>query len=97
MADFGYANVIARSSYVNRVDSDECIGCGACVDACQFNAIVVNEVAVISEEKCVGCGVCIPTCPVDALQLFKRPAEEIKPPPKTEADWAKLRSVSRSN
>jgi ferredoxin len=96
MAEFGFANVIARSSYVNQVDSEACIACGACEEACQFDAIVVEDVAVILEEKCVGCGVCIQTCPVDALQLVKRPADEVKPPPKTEQDWGEIRVKSRS-
>ncbi len=42
MVDLGLANVIARSAFVNQVDEDVCIGCGACVEKCQFGALSVD-------------------------------------------------------
>ncbi len=48
--------------------NDECIACGACQSACEFDAIVEGEAKyTIDAEKCTDCGACIPTCPVEAI------------------------------
>ena len=42
-----------------------CVACGACMNACRFGAIGMNEygVAEVDEEKCIGCGACENLCP----------------------------------
>jgi ferredoxin len=52
-----------------RVDTQRCTACGACVHACFFNAITVDEEgkAAIDEARCSGCGCCYHVCPVDAV------------------------------
>lgn len=48
-----------------------CLGYGACVDACQFDAIhVVNGVAVVDPQKCTACGQCAKTCPLHLIELI---------------------------
>ncbi len=48
--------------------SDECISCGTCVDACNFDAISEGENKYeIDPEKCTDCGACAEVCPVDAI------------------------------
>ena len=59
----------ARANYVSTVDEDVCIACGTCVDRCKFDAITVEEYAIISIEQCVGCGLCAVTCPEDAITM----------------------------
>lgn len=95
MKDLGIANVMARSAFVNSVDDEECIACGACVDACPFGALALEDTAVVDTLKCTGCGVCIPTCPTDALTLVRRPENEIKPVPENHTAWASERATSR--
>ena len=51
-----------------------CIGCGACVAACKFGAIRLNEngVAVVEdEEKCIGCGACARKCPQQIIRIHE--------------------------
>lgn len=95
MADLGIANVVARSAFVNQVDEALCAGCGLCVESCQFEALTLDDLAQVDEVRCVGCGVCVLSCPEGALSLIRRPAEEVLPPPVTEADWQAERAAAR--
>ncbi len=92
MVDLGIANVVARSAFVNRVDEAQCLGCGDCLEACQFGALTVNEFAHVTEIRCVGCGVCVPVCPQGALGLERRPGET--EPPLNEEAWRAARQAS---
>ncbi len=48
-----------------------CIGCGACVDACKFDAIHINDIGVaqVDEEACIACGKCVRECPQNVIRL----------------------------
>ena len=47
--------------------SDECIGCGACVEECPVNAIVEGDGKYeINADECIECGACADACPVSA-------------------------------
>ena len=51
------------------VDTDLCVGCGACASECPAGAIeIVDEKACISSD-CAGCGVCEDACPVGAIKV----------------------------
>lgn len=95
LRELGAANVVARSAFVCRVDSALCTGCELCLERCQFDALSIEEGARVDEARCVGCGVCTLACPEHALVLWRRPAEEVKPPPPTEAEWRLARAQSR--
>jgi ferredoxin len=95
MADLGMANVVARSAFICRADEALCAACGLCVESCQFDALSLGGVACVDEVRCVGCGVCVLACPEGALSLARRPAEEVLPPPITEADWRAERAAAR--
>lgn len=51
------------------IDTDECIGCGACVDVCVTGAIEIDDgfCTVVDESECKGCGECQEECPVNAI------------------------------
>ena len=89
ISELGIANAMARSAFVNTVDAALCQGCGLCEDACQFEALKVEDKAIVNALRCTGCGVCVLACPEGALALVRRPEDEILPPPVTEADLAR--------
>lgn len=48
--------------------TDECIACGACMDACPSEAIREgDEKFTIDPEACVDCGQCVEACPSEAI------------------------------
>ncbi|MBK3517067.1 Fe-S cluster domain-containing protein [Carboxylicivirga marina] len=55
--------------------SNGCLGLGECVDACDFNAMYMDEktgLPVIIEDNCVSCGACVTACPKDIIELRKK-------------------------
>ncbi len=50
------------------VISEKCVGCGACLKACAYQAIAMEDkTAEINTDKCTLCGACVSTCPFDAI------------------------------
>ncbi len=48
-----------------------CMGYGSCVEACEFDAIKIeNGVAVVDKEKCVACGKCAKACPKGLIEII---------------------------
>lgn len=47
--------------------TDDCVGCGSCVDACESNAIVEKDDKYEITDNCTECGNCKETCPVEAI------------------------------
>ena len=95
MAELGIANVVASSAFINTVDDALCNACGLCMESCQFDALTVDQVAIVNVTRCVGCGVCVNTCPDHALVLIRRPEEEVKPVPVSLIDWGMQRALDR--
>lgn len=51
------------------VITNECIGCGSCIDECPTQAISeVDDVYTINSDLCTDCGSCKDNCPVDAIE-----------------------------
>ncbi|NLM92687.1 MAG: Fe-S cluster domain-containing protein [Bacteroidales bacterium] len=52
-----------------------CLGCGDCVEACQFDAMYMDPVTglpVILDDKCVACGACVKACPRNIIEMRKK-------------------------
>ena len=54
-----------------------CIGDGACVEVCKFDAIRINErgVAEVDRMKCTSCGMCMAVCPTQIISLMPQDKE----------------------
>lgn len=49
-----------------------CLGCGDCVEACQFGAISMDPATglpVVDESKCTACGACSKACPKHVIEI----------------------------
>jgi len=61
------------------IETEKCIGCGKCAEACHFNSIhfdgpgndFVGQTYRIEPLECEGCGLCPLVCPVDAVKSEK--------------------------
>lgn len=94
--EWGISDAV-NSYYYAQIDPQACSACGTCADErCQVNAIAEGENAYsVIQEKCIGCGLCIDTCPSEAIQLVRKQADKISPPPKDEMDWYEKRGNLR--
>ena len=96
VAEFAIPTAVARSDFFSVVDAELCIGCGDCVERCQFGALSVPEdVCEVDYGRCVGCGLCACVCPTDALRLERRPEGESAPTPANLKDWMAQRAQER--
>ncbi|MEF2145990.1 MAG: 4Fe-4S binding protein [Desulfovibrionaceae bacterium] len=66
--------MLCSSGYLARCDEQACVGCGNCVEFCQFGALSVSDRRLsLDTAQCMGCGVCVSKCPKDALSLVRAP------------------------
>jgi electron transfer flavoprotein alpha subunit len=47
--------------------TEECIGCGTCVESCPLNAIVESGEIYIITDDCDECRACVDVCPINAI------------------------------
>jgi putative YpdA family bacillithiol system oxidoreductase len=55
-----------------KIQTDSCIGCGACVAVCPEGdvlALVSGKATIINGHKCIGHGLCAEACPVGAITM----------------------------
>lgn len=67
--------MIIPSGYISSVDEALCVGCGACIETCQFGALTLGYgyTIVVDAERCMGCGVCVGQCDFEAMSLQLAP------------------------
>ncbi|MCO5251373.1 MAG: RnfABCDGE type electron transport complex subunit B [Candidatus Kapabacteria bacterium] len=48
-----------------------CLGAGDCVDACPFDALVMNDNGIpeVVPDLCTSCGICVKSCPRDIIEM----------------------------
>jgi Pyruvate/2-oxoacid:ferredoxin oxidoreductase delta subunit len=73
---------VVHSNYYVLVDDDACIACEVCLERCQMDAIIVEDVARVDLERCIGCGLCVTDCPTEAMMLKQKEKEEHYVPPR---------------
>ena len=56
------------------IDPALCFACGACANACRFDAITPGMPYQVNPYACEGCGVCALVCPADAIRMKQRQA-----------------------
>jgi ferredoxin len=57
---------------VAKINKDECVACGACVDVCPEGAITIEDVAVVDVKKCLDCGACVDECPNNSITVEEK-------------------------
>ena len=70
--------------YIASINQDKCVGCGTCIEKCQFNALELNDdgKAERINESCMGCGLCAYFCPENAVTMIEQPRTVNILPPK---------------
>lgn len=68
---------------IAKIDAKKCSWCGACADACPYEAIQMGKngtknIAVLNNSVCKGCGMCLPVCEPDAIELTNYSNNEIE-------------------
>ncbi|MCL2565372.1 MAG: indolepyruvate ferredoxin oxidoreductase subunit alpha [Defluviitaleaceae bacterium] len=64
-----YGQDLFKKKYM--VDTEDCIGCKACIRAGCPPISVMDKKANINTEMCMGCGVCAQICPKTAIKLVE--------------------------
>lgn len=67
MKDLLYLNNVSTL----KVDEDKCTGCGACLEVCPHEVLVMNSshVMIRNLDACMECGACRRNCPFDAVSV----------------------------
>ncbi|MFC2095581.1 DUF362 domain-containing protein [Candidatus Bipolaricaulota bacterium] len=96
IAEFGIQTAVARSAFRAVVETEKCVGCGTCLERCQFGALSLSDgKAQIDPDRCAGCGLCVTTCSVEAIRLERRPEDDVQEPPATIQHWMGERAEAR--
>lgn len=79
---------LTREPEIAHVDENLCAACGACVSACPYQAIAIEEIrdrrgnfvkktSRVNPGLCMGCGTCVAICPSKSVDLEGFTEEEV--------------------
>ncbi len=60
-----------RDATTLKLDEDKCTGCGACIEVCPHEVLVMNShrVRIRNRDACMECGACSRNCPFGAVSV----------------------------
>ena len=97
LTEFHSPTAVANSGYRATIAEEDCVGCGTCLDRCQFGALSMpSDIAQVDAGRCVGCGLCARTCPTGAITLVPLAKGERPMVPEDAAAWGEARYGRRS-
>ena len=74
---------IIATYFIRETISNECVGCGKCIEICPADALKLEEnITIVDKDWCIGCGVCVSQCLNDAIKIVLREDLEDKLPEK---------------
>ena len=77
LKNFPHPADIVSSPFTAELNTENCIGCGICLERCQMEALKLDEKIILDKDHCIGCGLCVTTCPTNSLKL-KRKIKDIQ-------------------
>lgn len=86
---FAIMNPVHTSNFLPEIDSENCTGCGKCVNVCPVEAMTLvssndplrpkRKKAVLNDQICLGCAVCARVCTHENINLKSRAQRVITP------------------
>jgi ferredoxin len=86
---FAVLNPVITTNFIPVVKTDDCTGCGKCVEICPVEAMTLassndprtskRKTAKLNENLCLGCGLCVRACDRGQITLKSRPHRVITP------------------
>ena len=86
---FGIMNPVHTTNFIPQVETQNCNGCGKCVNVCPVEAMTLVSAnnpakpkmkqARLNKDICLGCGLCAKVCNKDNINLKLRPKRVITP------------------
>lgn len=64
-----------------QINTERCIGCGACQRLCPMGYLTVEDgtARIMERRRCISCGHCVGTCPKQAVSLIEAGWEPLTP------------------
>lgn len=86
---FAMLHPVHTTNYLPVVITEDCNGCGKCVNVCPVEAMSLvsandplkkkRKKAVLNEDICLGCGLCVRSCTIGKIHLIERKQRVITP------------------
>jgi len=86
---YAFLDPVHTTNFIPEIDTENCSGCGKCVNACPVEALSLvsandpakykRKLARLDSSVCLGCGVCVRNCKEKALSLKQREERVLTP------------------